>query len=100
ALVDIRGPNVEGCGGDFEAEADEDQSQCGESQGRCCGRFETVGNSVDIGRAGGAEGERDAVEKEGGGKGAEQEVLDGGSGAGGLTLAEAAEDVGRDRGDL
>ncbi len=64
------------------------------------GGLEAVGDGVDVGRAGGSEGERDAVEEEGGGEGAEKEVLDGGLGAGGLSLAEAAEDVGGDRGDL
>ena len=56
--------------------------------------------AADGGGAGGSEGEGDAVEEEGGGEGAEQEVLDGGLGGGGLAFAEAGHDVGGDGGDL
>ena len=64
------------------------------------GDGEGLGDGYDGGRAGGAEGHGDAVEEEGGGKGAEQEVLDGGLGCGGATFAEAGEDVGGDGRDL
>ena len=54
----------------------------------------------DGGGAGRAERQGDAVEEEGRGEGAEQEVLDGGLGAGGLAFAEAGHNVAGDGRDL
>ncbi len=99
ALVDVGGPDVEGRCGDLEAEADDDQRER-EKARRAWRWWRGRGRWRRCGGAGGSEGEGDAVEEEGGGEGAEQEVLDGGLGAGGLALAEAGEDVGRDGGDL
>ena len=59
-----------------------------------------MGDGVDVGRACGSEGQGYAVKKESGGEGAKKEVLDRGFSAGGLSLTEAAHDVGRDGGDL
>src|SRR6202012_1598655 len=72
----------------------------GEGEGRGGGGLEAVSDGVDVGRAGGAEGQCDAIEEESGGEGAEQKVLDGGFGGGGLAFAEAAHDVGGDGGDF
>ena len=59
-----------------------------------------VRDLVDLRGAGGAEDQRDAVEQECGGEGAEQEVLDGGFRAAAGLLAVAGEDVGGDGGDF
>ena len=58
------------------------------------------GDLVDLRGAGGAEDERDAVEEECRGEGAEQEVLDGGFRAAAGLLAVAGKDVGGDGGDF
>ena len=102
SLVDVGGPHVEGSGRDLEAETDDDHGDGEEGEG---GGVADVpmpcGDAEDVGRPGGSEDERDAVEEEGGGEAAEQEVLDGGlSDAGGLALAEAGHDVGGDRRDF
>ncbi len=99
-LIDVGRPDMERSGGDLEAQADKDEGEGGEGEGRGRSGLEAEGDGVDVGRAGGPERESDAVKEEGGGEGAEQEVLDGGLGAGGLALAEAAEDVGGNRGDF
>src|SRR4051812_6624434 len=59
-----------------------------------------AGNVVDRGGAGGAEDEGDAVEEKCRGKGAEEEVLDGGFRALAGLLAVSGENVGGDRGDF
>jgi len=100
SLVDVGRPDVEGSGGNLEAEAYDDEGEGGEGKGRGGGGFEAVGDGVDVGGTGGSEGKRDAVEEEGGSEGTEEEVLEGRLGTGGLALAEAGHDVGGDGGDL
>src|SRR6201991_4893 len=100
SLVNVWGPDVEGSCGDFEAEADKDESESGKGQsGSRCG-LEAVGDGVEVGGPGCSKGKRDTVEKERGGEGAEQKVFDGRLGAGGLSFAKAAEDIGGDGRDL
>ena len=74
AFVDVGRPELEGGGGDFEAEADQDQGEA---------EFEEIAGAVGVGHqreirgAGDAVDQGDAVEEEGGGERAEQEVLHG-----------------------
>ena len=63
-------------GGDLEAETDEDEADGGPGEDWGGGVRERCRDCSDAGGASGAEGKRDAVEEKGGGKGAEQEVLD------------------------
>ncbi len=65
-----------------------------------CGDGEAGGDGGDAGRAGGSEAEGDAVEEEGRGEAAEEEVLEGGFGGCRAAFAEAGEDVGGDGGDF
>ena len=100
ALVDVGCPDVEGGGGDLEAETDEDHADSEPAEERGFGDSHARGDGGDAGGAGCAEAQRDAVEEEGGGEAAEKEVLDGGLGCGGAAFAETGEDVGGDRGDF
>ena len=100
AFVDVGRPDVEGRGGDLEENADEHERQRGENEGLILRDGREVGDLVDLRGSGGAEDERDAVEQERGGEGAEEEVLDGGFRAAAGLLAVAGEDVGGDGGDF
>ena len=100
AFVDVGRPDVEGRGGDFEENADEHERQRGENEGLILRGGRECGDLVDLRGSGGAEDERDAVEQECGGEGAEQEVFDGGFRAAAGVLAVAGEDVGGDGRDF
>ena len=93
-LVHIGSPDLEGRGRYFKAEADQNHGH-GES-GKA--RDWTVGKSCgylgNVGCSGGAKGEGDAVEEEGGGKGAQQEIFEPGFGALPGALANGGQDVG------
>ena len=101
AFVDVGRPDLEGRGGDLEAEADQDherwQSRRG-SESWLCGSAAAMAAMLRCSRC--AEDQRDSVEEECGGEGAEQEVLDCRFGALACALAEAGEDVGGDRRDF
>jgi hypothetical protein len=62
--------------GYLEAETDEDEADGGPGEDWGSGVRERCRDCSDARGAGGAEGERDAVEEKCGGKGPEQEVLD------------------------
>ena len=80
ALVDVGRPHVEGHGGDLEAEPDEQQGQPTEQDpvGDHHVLRQEVGDLGQVGGAGGAVGERDAVDEHGRGESAQHEVLEGG----------------------
>ena len=97
AFVNVWCPNLEGRGGDFEAEADEDQREA-ELQHGACG----IGgiHSQKIGGAGDAVDERDAVQKKGRGERAEKEILHRGFAGLQRVAAIAREDVAGDGAQL
>ena len=100
AFVDVGRPDVEGRGGDFEENADQHERQRGDDQGLVLRGGRQVRDLVDLRGSGSAEDERDAVEQECGGEGAEEEILDGGFRAAAGLLAVAGKDVGGDGRDF
>src|SRR5580692_4263654 len=93
AFVDVGRPNLERRSGDFEAEADENQGQAKTQQhaGRIGG-----GQVLQVGAATDAVDERNAVEEEGRGEGAEQKIFYGGFGGLDGVATVASEDVAGD----
>src|SRR6185437_2594483 len=100
AFVDIGRPDVERRSGNLEGEADDDHCHADVEQRL---RLTVVDGGGDVGdarAAGGAVDQRDSVEEEGRGEGAEKEILERGFGALRTAAAEARHDVGGDRGDF
>ena len=95
ALVDVRNPELERGGRDFEAEGDEDETETEEQRG--CGRlvegreFFRDGGEVEL--SGHAIDPRDAVDEEAGGEGTEDEIFRSGLEAGFATAQVGDEDV-------
>src|SRR5262245_58173833 len=87
-------------GGNLEEDSDEHHGEGAFNEELVLRIGGVVSDLVDGGGACGAEDERDAVEKEGGGEGAEEEIFDGGFGALAGLLAVSGEDVGGDGGDF
>ena len=100
AFIDVRGPDVEGSGGDFEEDADHEKGEGGEDEVAASRMGDQGADFVDLRGARSAEDEGHSVEEEAGGEGAEKEVFDGGFGALAGVFAEAGENVGRDGGDF
>ncbi len=102
ALVHVGRPGVERRRRDLEAEADQHQADAGEQQalvGEAVGGQE-VGDADQVGGAGGAVDQGDAVQEERRGEAAEHEVLQGGLARAHPAAVHAGEHVDRDGEDL
>ena len=102
ALVDVGRPHVERHRRHLEGEADQHQGQAGQQEpvGEHDVLGEEVGDLGQVGRPGGAVGERDAVDEDGRGEAAEDEVLERRFTRGGPAVIERGEDVEGDGEDL
>src|ERR1039458_9612634 len=100
ALVDVGGPDLEGRGGDLEGETNEHQGG-GHGQEDRVGRPQNGGaNQQQVDAAGDAVDDGHAVQEEGGGEAAEQEIFECGFVAALIVAQIAGQDVTRDGGDL
>ena len=96
AFVDVGRPDVERRCGNLEENADQHEREGGENERLVLRDGGESRDLIDLRGAGGAEDQGNAVEQKRGGKGAEEEVLDGGFRAAAGLLPVAGEDV---RGD-
>ena len=93
SLIDIRGPDLEGKGGDLEAKPDQHEDEAKQEDRvaaelrRHCGQF------AEVERMGDAIDQRDAEHGKGGGEGADDQVFDAGFERGDQAALEAGEHV-------
>src|ERR1035437_2744441 len=100
ALVDVGRPYLEGRGGDFEGQSDEHQGGGDGQDGVGCLVQNGAANQQQVDAAGGAVDQRHAVQEEGGGEAAEQEILERRLVRALIVAQIAGQDIARDGGDL